>query len=123
MDKQIGAKIKLLRKSRGIKQAELARYIGVAQQTLCGYETLKSQPDIEVLKRIAEFFNVSTDYLLQVDMQDGTCNTIENDIYLKKINDYARQLNSSNRDIIIGTMAKMVQDQQQLTEETLKNIG
>ena len=123
MDKQIGAKIKLLRKNRGLKQAELALYIGVAQQTLCGYENSKSQPDIEVLKKIAEFFNVSTDYLLQVDIQDETCNTSENDIFIKKLNDYGRQLNTSNRDIIIGTMAKMIQDQQQLTEETLEDIG
>lgn len=123
MDKQIGAKLKYLRKSRGLTQIELSQYIGIAQQTLGGYENSKSQPDIEILKKFAEFFNVSTDYLLQIDVQDETRNTSENDIFIKKLNDYARQLNSTNRDIIIGTMAKMIQEQQQLKEDAIKNIG
>ena len=56
MDLIIGNKIKVLRKNLGLTQKELAAQIGIAQQTLGGYEKNKSQPDIETLKRLATFF-------------------------------------------------------------------
>lgn len=57
-------RIKELRKNKGITQIEFAKLFNIATGTIAMYETGKRQPDYETLKRIAEFFNVSTDYLL-----------------------------------------------------------
>lgn len=53
-----------LRKSRNISQQQLADGIGITRQSLGRYESSERTADIEILARIAEYFNVSTDYLL-----------------------------------------------------------
>lgn len=57
-------KIRELRKKCGITMKELGAAIGVAESTISQYETGKRQPDYETLLKIAEFFGVTTDYLL-----------------------------------------------------------
>ena len=57
-------RIKELRLSKNIKQAELAATIKVSQAALSGYETGRYEADIDTYRKIAEFFNVSLDYLL-----------------------------------------------------------
>lgn len=60
-------RIRVLRVSRGLKQADLAKEIKVSQGALSGYETGRYEPDIKTLKAIADFFGVSVDYLLGKD--------------------------------------------------------
>lgn len=60
-------KIKELRGQKNIKQAELAAAIRVSQAALSGYETGKYEADIDTYKRIADYFEVSLDYLLGND--------------------------------------------------------
>lgn len=57
-------RIKELRQKRGVTQVDLAKHIGIAQNTLSYWENGKFDVDNESLGRIADFFNVSTDYLL-----------------------------------------------------------
>ena len=56
--------LKILRESKGYTQQQLSEMIGVSQQTLQKYETQKHEPDIESLKRIADIFDVTVDYLV-----------------------------------------------------------
>ena len=59
------ARLKALRKSKGITQQQAADDLGFSTQHRYNfYETGKREPDNETLKQIAEYFNVSTDYLL-----------------------------------------------------------
>lgn len=57
-------RIKELRASKGIKQAELAAAIKVSQAALSGYETEKYEADLDTYQSIANYFGVSLDYLL-----------------------------------------------------------
>lgn len=57
-------RLKQLRKKKGITQEELGKILGVGKSTICQYERGTRKPDIEMLKRIAQFFGVSIDYLL-----------------------------------------------------------
>lgn len=57
-------KLKKLRFEKGITQAKFAKIIGVAQQTVGSWEKGNSAPNYEILKKIADYFNVSADYLL-----------------------------------------------------------
>lgn len=58
------SRIKILREKRGLIQAILATELGITQQTLSKYEKDVNIIKIDVLKRLAEYFNVTTDYLL-----------------------------------------------------------
>lgn len=60
----IGAKIKELRNELGISQAELAKRISVSQQTIGSWETNRSEPNLDALKKLASIFNTSVDYII-----------------------------------------------------------
>lgn len=61
--------ISVLRKEYGWTQAELANKLNISQQAVSKYEKGERDPDIDVLLRIANIFNVSTDYLLGLSEQ------------------------------------------------------
>ena len=58
----IGKQIASMRKEKGIKQEELAKYVGVSTQAVSKWEN-GGVPDAELLPRIADFFQVSIDFL------------------------------------------------------------
>lgn len=60
------SRIKQLRENRGLIQEILASELGIIQQMLSKYERDVLCIKVDVLKRIAEYFNVTTDYLLGV---------------------------------------------------------
>ena len=57
-------KIKQLRLEKGVKQAELAEYLNIAQNTLSYWESGKYDIDNKSLKKIAEYFETTSDYIL-----------------------------------------------------------
>ncbi len=63
----LGEKIRALRLARGIRQEELGRRIGASKQSVSNWENGNILPSIDVLIRLADFFGVSTDYLLGRD--------------------------------------------------------
>ncbi|MCH5158478.1 MAG: helix-turn-helix transcriptional regulator [Clostridiales bacterium] len=59
--------IKRLRLSNNITQVELAERLGVSKQCVSNWENDYIQPSIDMLVKIAKFFKVSTDFLLDLD--------------------------------------------------------
>ncbi|HIY46317.1 MAG TPA: helix-turn-helix domain-containing protein [Candidatus Borkfalkia excrementipullorum] len=53
-----------LRKEAGLSQTQLAQKLGITQRKLSYLESGQSEPDMETLCRMADFFDVTTDYLL-----------------------------------------------------------
>ena len=62
--KNIGERIKTLRKRKHWTQDELAHHLEVAPSSVGSYERGSRQPTIENLIRMSRYFNVSLDYLL-----------------------------------------------------------
>lgn len=60
----LGERLKALRKAADITQEELAKIVGVSTSMIGMYETNARRPSYEVLLKIAEKFNTTTDYLL-----------------------------------------------------------
>ena len=58
----IGTKIQVLRKNRGITQFDLADALGLSRATISNYEVNRRSPSIDELKRFADFFGVGLDY-------------------------------------------------------------
>lgn len=63
----LNERIRELRGSRGISQIQLAGKLGVTKQSVSNWENDNILPSIEMLVKIANFFEVSTDYLLGLD--------------------------------------------------------
>ena len=59
-----GDRLSELRKDKGLNQDELGEIIQKGKGSVSRYEKGTRQPDVETLKRLADFFGVSTDYLL-----------------------------------------------------------
>lgn len=59
-----GKRIKKLRLEEGFKQKDLAEKLGISASSVGMYEREERQPDAETLKTIADFFDVSVDYIL-----------------------------------------------------------
>lgn len=57
-------RLREIRKKNGMSLKKLGEIIGVAESTMSLYETEKRQPDYDTLKKLADYFNVTTDYLL-----------------------------------------------------------
>ena len=57
-------RLKELRILRNIKQSELAEHLSVDQRTTSNWERGTNEPSFEVLIKIANYFNETTDYLL-----------------------------------------------------------
>ena len=62
----INEMIRKLRKEFNISQVELASKLGVTKQCVSNWENDNILPSIEMLIKIAKYFNVSTDYLLGI---------------------------------------------------------
>lgn len=58
-------RLKFLRNKKRITQQRLAIELGINQNTLSRYETGQRQADYDTLIKIADYFNVSIDYLLE----------------------------------------------------------
>lgn len=76
----IGQRIKELRESREMTQAEFAAKFSVSDKTVSKWEKGNSEPETDLLIKIAEFFEVTLDYLLtgsNKEQEDRTLTTIE----------------------------------------------
>lgn len=60
----IGNRLKELREELKLLQKELADKLNLTQQTISLYESNKREPDFDILEKIADFFDISVDYLL-----------------------------------------------------------
>ncbi len=58
-------RLKEIRKSRGISQLKLAFDLNTNQNTISRYETGEREPGIAELISLADYFNISVDYLLE----------------------------------------------------------
>ena len=62
----VGKRLKKLRNEYKLTQTQLGEKLGVGKTTISNYETGNSFPDNDMLIRLSEIFNVSTDYLLGI---------------------------------------------------------
>ena len=88
--------LKQLREDRRITQSELSKALKISPCTVGMWEQGRREPDYEMLKRIADYFNVSTDYLLGRDETTISLSSLQ--ITLLKMFD---RLNIEGQDLIM----------------------
>lgn len=57
-------RLKSMRQSKGITQKQLGEAIGASERGIQNYELGQSKPKFEIIVALADYFDVSTDYLL-----------------------------------------------------------
>ena len=62
--KMLGQMIRKLRTERGLKQEDLGKEVCASKQSVSNWENENIMPSIEILVRLADYFGVTTDYLL-----------------------------------------------------------
>ncbi len=62
-------RLKDLREDLDIKQKDIAEYLHIKQNTYSQYENGQRQLPIDILVKLANFYNVSTDYILGVSKE------------------------------------------------------
>lgn len=72
MEQTIGAKIRELRKARGLTQKELGERAGIAEPTIRRYELGKLNPKFETVQKIAKALNVPEAFFYPIDEQIET---------------------------------------------------
>ncbi len=63
-DNIFGTTLKRLRLENHLSQRQLGDALGVCNQTVSFWESGNREPDLDMLRKIAEYFDVSCDYLL-----------------------------------------------------------
>jgi transcriptional regulator with XRE-family HTH domain len=65
-----GDKLRELRKEKKVSQEEIGKLCGVAKNTVSNWENNINKPDIDLVLKLAQYFNVTTDYLLGFTQDD-----------------------------------------------------
>lgn len=61
---KLAERLKELRKERGLRQEHVAVALDISMSAYCNYEQGKREPNASVLCRMADYYDVTTDYLL-----------------------------------------------------------
>lgn len=61
----LATRMRFLRKAAHLTQDDIAKSLNVERQTYCNYENENRTPPLEFIIRLADFYHVSTDYLLK----------------------------------------------------------
>jgi len=76
-------RLKIQREKKKMSQRQLAEYFNLTQSAVGNWESGRSTPDYQMLKKLATFFGVTTDYLLGIDNSapDSLSDRTENEIF------------------------------------------
>ncbi|MCP4482883.1 MAG: helix-turn-helix domain-containing protein [bacterium] len=115
---RIGNKLKKLRNDFFLKQVDLARIFNVTPQAVSKWEKDENFPDINILKNIANFFDITLDELLGIEKEEREI--FEATIFCSSINYFLEKGNIlSSKELAIWTNSIFYQ----MTEIVLKNLG
>ena len=96
----LASNIKLLRRARELSQQALASALDMKRSTLSSYENGFSEPNMEVLERIASFFGTSLDQLVSLDLS-----LIDTDEFLRQKNETAADISGDTLRVLATTVS------------------
>ncbi len=88
-------RIRDLREDNDLRQSDLAAATGIDQRTISNYETGKTCPDGYAIMKLAEYFDVSTDYLLG----RSKIKSYDKNILMNKLDDISARLDDLKNEI------------------------
>lgn len=108
-------RLKELRKTYGVSQEKLSKELSVSRSTVAMWESEKSQPDNNTLQKLADYFNVSVDYLLgrtdDMNQNPGEENISFDDFTYAMYNE-SKELTEEDKQALLG-MARLLKKKKQ----------
>ena len=99
---------------RGLKNADVARATGISNMTLSDWKRGKSVPKSDKMRKIAEYLNVSADYLMTGKETEFTAEMAEIDLELSQMKERIKlyalkmsKLSKSDQDTIMSLIDRM----------------
>ena len=105
-------RLRALRQEQNISMKQLGDIVGVAESTISLYETEKRKVDTDMLIKFANYFNVSTDYLIGVSYERNSSLDSDNigyDDFTYAMHNESRDLTDEDKEMLLG-MAKMLKN-------------
>lgn len=98
-----GESLKLLRKNSALSQSDLAEELNVSRATIKNYEASITKPDIDFLILVSDYFSVTIDCLLGIDIPEKAYPTFTNlEKIAKFFNASPIELFGSQKDIVLS---------------------
>lgn len=95
----LGKRIQELRKKANLSQGELATKVDISYPQMSRYEIKGVQPPADVLKRLADVFGVSIDYLVNGSLKQKAENSLDDNELLQQFKE-VEQMNDDDRSTI-----------------------
>lgn len=109
---EIGSRLAELRKKHNLSQKKFSELLNISSGAVGMWETDKRKPDLDMIVVLADFYNVTTDYIL---CRDSTFPITETKKKLsqpaQKLISTFSQLNEDNQDILIGKAKDLLREQ------------
>ncbi len=115
---QFGDRLRELREERDLKQRDVAKDLYISNKVLSSYERNVAFPSIDLFKKICEYYSVSADYLLQIEVkkEEEPANDTSRLVALTprqaQLLSYYERLNVENQDAVRGLMVLYYKEQQ-----------
>ena len=116
MTLKIGDKIKSLRKQQNITQEKLADYLNISYQAVSKWENGLALPDITLLPKLASFFGVTADELLDLNMD-------ESEYELKEYDEQYQELNRTGKVLEMIELSRKVLDKYPRNYQWMLNLA
>lgn len=87
-----GTRVAALRKAAGLSQSQLASQLNISNSAVGMYEQNRREPSLQIVADIADFFDVSTDYLLTGKVTNASEEQIISNLLLDRVNAADQQL-------------------------------
>ena len=101
-------RLRELRKSNNVSQQKLSKYLNFGYTAIANYESGRNQPSLDTVKKIAQYFDVTVDYLIGAsDYPRSEKDITDKEAELLKI---FRRINDEERDALLKVVNLMFQD-------------
>ncbi len=116
--KQLGDRLRDLREARNLKQTDVANALNISNKILSSYERNISLPTLENLKNICEYYNISADQLLDIDINKSPLLSDESNSLVsitpeqRRVLSFYERLNAENKEAVRGLMILYYKEQQ-----------
>lgn len=94
------------RKKKGLNQVELAKIFNVSKQTVSNWESGKRTPDAQTIEKLADFYNVTTDYLLGREASSEKNNVYSEEVKIASA--LFEELSESQKKVVLSLMKEIL---------------
>lgn len=107
MRKKRGLILKELRENKSLRQSDLAEMLEITQQAYQRYERGTSEPNADGLSKLADFYGVTTDYLLGREPEPDPLAMLNIKVNNQKFIDIYQELPEFQQQVLVDAMRKL----------------